>query len=149
MGLFDIFKKKPKFIDELFGELNYTKFGDSSKNFYDGSVTFDSQQAGVNIDADENGPTKNQKEFYIKLRDNYPTIKNEIIKPYLLGQLKDWLAENPILDFDKEFTIDGISLSRISDKPVEWSLTLYSIKIEHYVTIEFLDFDPQGVIVDG
>lgn len=83
MGLFDIFKKKPKFVDELFGELGYTKFSDNSKNFYDGSVTFDSQQVGINLDADEKGPTINQKEFYIKLRDNYATIKKDIIIPYL------------------------------------------------------------------
>lgn len=31
MGLFSIFKKKPKFVDELFGELSYTTFKDKSK----------------------------------------------------------------------------------------------------------------------
>jgi len=64
--------------------------------------------------------------------------------------LEDWLAENPIVDFDKEFTIDGISLPKITDQPVEWSLTLYSATMEHYVTIEFIDLNPQdGVTVDG
>lgn len=150
MGLFDIFKKKPKFVDELFGELDYTTFSDKAKNFYDGTVTFDKQQVGISLEADEYGPSKAQKEFFIELRDKYSVIKEDVIFPYLKKELEDWLAGNPIVDFDKEFTIDGLSLPVISDKPVEWSLTLYSMSINHYVTIEFVDLNPkEGVIVDG
>ncbi|CAH0336016.1 hypothetical protein FVB9288_01688 [Flavobacterium sp. CECT 9288] len=150
MGIFDIFKKKPKFVDGLFGELNYTKFSDTTKNFYDGDVKFDSQKVGINIDADENGPTESQKEFYTKLLSNYASIKVDVIIPYLKKELEDWEEENQIIDFDKEFTIDGISLSSITDNSVHWSLTLYSTKINHYVTIEFIDLEPQeGIIVDG
>ncbi|PBJ11914.1 hypothetical protein [Flavobacterium sp. ACN6] len=150
MGIFDIFKKKPKFVDDLFGELNYTKFSDTTKNFYDGDVEFDSQKVGIIIDADQNGPTESQKEFYTKLRAKYTSIKVEVIIPYLKKELEDWEEENQIIDFDQEFTIDGISLSRITDNSVNWSLTLYSTKINHYVTIEFIDLEPQeGIIVDG
>jgi len=63
MGLLDIFKKKPKFVDELFGELGYTTFSDKTKNFYDGTVPFDQQQIGINLDADENGQLKFKKNF--------------------------------------------------------------------------------------
>ena len=45
MGIFDIFKKKPKFVDELFGELGYQTFRDSSKNFYEGEVNFHEEDA--------------------------------------------------------------------------------------------------------
>ncbi|WP_281637134.1 hypothetical protein [Flavobacterium marginilacus] len=150
MGIFDIFKKKPKFVDDIFGELNYTTFSDNSKNFYDGTVKFDLKEIGVTIDADENGPTKKQKEFYTKLRNNYSAIKVDIIIPHLKDELEDWEEENQIIDFDKEFIIDGISLTRITDKPVHWSLTLYSTKIGHYVTIEFIDQAPQKrILIDG
>lgn len=150
MGIFDIFKKKPKFVDSLFGELNYTKFRDATKNFYDGDVQFDSQKIGITIDADENGPTQSQKEFYTKLESNYASIKVDVIIPYLKKELEDWEVENQIIDFDKEFTIDGISLSNVTDNSFHWSLTLYSTKINHYVTIEFIDLEPQeGIIVDG
>jgi len=149
MGLLDIFKRKRKIRDELFGELGYTKFSDSLKNFYDGEVTFNSQKMGVSLDADENGPTKEQKEFYLKLRESYPNIKKDILITFLRKELEQW-EDNEVIDFDTEFTLDGISISRITDKPVEWSLTLYSLKIHHYVTIEFVDFTPQeGVAVDG
>ena len=150
MGIFDIFKKKPKFVDNLFGELNYTKFSDNTKNFYDGDIKFDSQKVGINIDAAENGPTKSQKEFYTKLHSKYASIKVDIIIPYLKKELEDWQEENQTIDFDKEFSIDGISLSRITDNSVNWSLTLYSNNINHYITIEFINLEPQeGIIVDG
>ena len=149
MGIFDIFKKKPKFVDSLFGELNYTKFSDSTKNFYDGDTKFMSQKVGITIEADEDGPTERQKEFYTKLESEYSAIKVEVIIPYLKKGLEDWQEENEIIDFDKEFTIDGISLSRITDNSAHWSITLYSDKISHYVTIEFVNFALQGLIVDG
>lgn len=150
MGIFDIFKKKPKLVDSLFGELNYTTFRDTSKNFYEVDVQFDSQKIGITIDADENGPTESQKEFYTKLQRDYASIKVDLIIPFLKKELEAWDEENQIIDFDKEFIIDGISLSKITDNSFHWSLTLYSTKIHHYVTIEFIDLKPQeGIIVDG
>lgn len=150
MGIFDLFKKKPKFTDDLFGELRYTTFRDTSRNFYDGTVVFDQKEISVTIEADEKGPTKKQKDFYAHLRNHYPAMKADVIIPYLKKELDDWEDEHQIIDFDNEFTLDGISLPRITDQPVHWSLTLYSIAISHYVTIAFIDLDPQnGIIVDG
>jgi hypothetical protein len=31
MGIFDIFKKKPKFVDDFFGELSYKSLKETSK----------------------------------------------------------------------------------------------------------------------
>lgn len=147
MGLFDIFRKK--FVDDLFGELSYITFKDISKNFYDGTITFGSQQIGVILNADESGPTKQQKEFYTRLRDDFTAFKNEIIIPYLKKGLKDWEDKTENLDFDKELIIDGISIPRITNKPVQWSLTFYLNEIGHYVTIEFTDRNPKSIMVDG
>ena len=149
MGFFDIFKKKLKFNDDIFGELGYTIFKDPLKNFYDGTIIFNLQEIGINIDADENGPTIEQKDFYIKIRDNYNSIKNDIISPYLNKELIDWLDGNLIQDFDKEFSVDGIAISRIKLQQIEWSFTFYCKKIDHYVTIDFKDLNPQCNTVDG
>lgn len=73
-----------------------------------------------------------------------------MVTPFLNNELKDWTDNNPIIDFDKEFELDGISLSVINGKPVHWSLTLYFTKIKHYVTIDFAEWEPKtGVAVDG
>ena len=149
MGLIDIFKRKSKLIDEVFGELEYSKFSDKESNFYNGTITFDAQQVGINLNADNFGPTKEQKAFYQELCAKYPNLKRDVITPFLNKELEDW-REEAIVDFDNEFTIDGISLPIISGKHIDWSLTLYSSKIKHWVTIEFIDWQPQeGVIVDG
>jgi hypothetical protein len=150
MGLLDLFKKKPKFVDELFGELRYIKLKDPSKNYYEGEITFDSQQCGILLDGDENGPTKEQKQFFSKLSEKFPSLKNDVIVPFLNGELKDWIENSPIVDFDKEFELDSITLPVINEKQVIWSLTLYSTSIEHYITIEFTEWQPNfGVSVDG
>lgn len=114
-----MFKKKLKFVDELFGELGYNSFKDKSKNFYDGTITFDSQQCGINLDADENGPTSEQKEFFKELSSKYSNLKNNVVVPFLNKELKDWSDSNRIKDFDKEFELDGISLTVITGKPVQ------------------------------
>jgi len=45
MGVFDIFKKRSKFVDDLFGELRYTKFKDSSNFFMMEKFTFKEDQS--------------------------------------------------------------------------------------------------------
>lgn len=147
MGLFDIFKKKPKFVDELFGEMGYTTFRDSSKNYYTGTIIFDSQQIEICIDADENGPSQGQKEFFSDLLQSYNTLKSGVIIPFLKKEL-DTENEEQIVDFMTK--IDGMSIQRIIEKPEEWSLTFYSATVDHYITVDFVGMQPQeGVTIDG
>lgn len=150
MGLFDIFKRKPKLVDPIFGELTYTTFKDGLKNFYDGEVMFHSQKAGIGVDADERGPTNEQHAFYKKVEEQYPLLVKNTIIPFLEKELEGWRNSDKITDFDNEFEIDGISLPRISNKPVQWSICYFSKKIDHYITIEFIDFNPQpNPVIDG
>lgn len=150
MGLFDIFKKKPKFVDDVFGELGYTTFRDKSKNFYDGTVNLNGKKMGVVIEADENGPTKLQKEFFLKFRDNYQNFKADILLPYLTDKFtKDFNDDYQIKDFDKEFELDAITIPTLPQKPLQWSICYDSIKLKHWVTINFSDDVPTGITVDG
>ena len=149
MGIFDIFKKKPKFVDELFGELGYTKFKDSSKNFYDGQVNFQGNLIGINIDADENGPTNEQKEFFKKLNTDYNKIKENIILPFLRNELEDNIDDAGLNNFDNEFEFDGISIGRIKNEKTEWSITYYSKPMSHYVSIDFEGMKPKYMTIDG
>jgi hypothetical protein len=149
MGIFNIFKKKPKLVDELFGELGYTTFRDSLKNFYDGEVSFQGKQIGIILDADENGPTNKQKEFFKNLDKEYHEIKESIILPYLRAELEDNIEDSGLNDFDNQFNIDGISISRIKTDKTEWSITYDSKPMKHYVSIEFEGMKPKYMTVDG
>lgn len=152
MRLFDFLRRKPRVIltDDLFGPLEYFTFKDASKNYYEGTITFDAQPCSISFDADENGPTTAQKEFFRELADRYPQLKNEVLLPFLHRELEDWTSKEPLTDFDKAFEMDGISFYRIEGGPISWSLTLYWLNIDHWVTIEFNDWTPEeGVAIDG
>jgi hypothetical protein len=149
MGFFDIFRKKPKFVDDFFGELGYTTFKDPSKNFYDGTTRFQGQVIGINLDADEKGPTKEQKDFFIKLDKDYQKIKNDIIIPFLKKEFADIIENSGIDKFDTEFEFDGICINRITVKPVEWSITYDSKLLKHWVSIDFEGMTPKYMTIDG
>ncbi|MAC84257.1 MAG: hypothetical protein CL624_08990 [Arcobacter sp.] len=149
MGIFDIFKKKPKFVDDLFGEMGYTKLKDSSKNFYDGEVHFQGKLIAINLDADENGPTDEQKDFFRKLDKEYDKIKESIILPFLKKELEDNIEDAGLNDFDNEFDFDGISIGRIKNDKTEWSITYDSKPMRHNVSIDFEGMEPKYMTVDG
>jgi len=149
MGIFDIFKKSPKFVDDLFGELRYTKFKDSLKNFYDGEVHFQGRSVGISLDADENGPTNEQKDFFRKLDKEYSEIKESIIIPFLKKELEDHIEDAGLNNFDTAFDLDGISIRQIKNENTGWFITYDSKPMRHYVSIDFEGMEPKYMTIDG
>ncbi|MGH1385215.1 hypothetical protein [Kordia sp.] len=149
MGFFNLFKKKLKLTDDLFGELTYMTSKDASLNVYEGNVRFQGSYIGIGVDADENGPTKEQKEFFKKLDATYNHIKENIIIPFLKKELEDALEHTGLEDFDNQFEFDGISIERIKDENVKWSITYYSNPMRHYVTVDFVNMEPTLTGIDG
>lgn len=150
MGLFNLFKKPLRIQDETFGKMMYSKFKDTSKNFFEGQGLFKPQQKtiGFTIDADESGPTKDQKDFYHSIEKKYEQIKAAML-PLLNRELIDWYDGNKIEDFDNEFELESIVIPRMDKAPVEWSLIYVAKKIKHWATIEFVDLEPKHVLIDG
>lgn len=149
MGIFDIFRRKPKFTDDFFGELDYIKFRDSSKNFYSGQVAFQGEMIGIILNAGENGPTIEQKLFFKKLHREYLEVKKNVIIPFLKQELEDCIENTGLNNFDEEFDFDGISIGRIEDHQTEWSITFDSKPMRHYVSIDFEGMKPTYMTVDG
>ena len=149
MGFFNIFKKKPKFTDDLFGELTYVTYKDASLNCYEGTIHFQGSAISIGLDAGENGPTKAQKEFLKKLDTEYHHIKETIIIPFLKKELEGALKHTGLDDFDNQFEFEGISIERIKDENVKWSITYDSKPMRHYVSIDFENMEPILVGIDG
>lgn len=149
MGIFDLFKRKPKFNDAFFCDLGYTTFKDSSKNFYDGEVKFQDTEIGIIINADRYGPTLEQKEFFKKLDDNYLEIKEKIILPLLRKKLEHNIKDSGLENFDSEFNFDGILIGKINNGKTEWSITYDSKPMKHYVSIDFIGMHPEYMTIDG
>jgi hypothetical protein len=149
MGLFKFFNKKPKFVDDTFGELGYTTFKDATKNFYDGEVVFQEQKIGVVIDSDEQGPTKKQKEFFKKLDYEYHNIKNDIIIPFLKKESENNISNSGIDNFDDEFELDSIVIGRYEYELTEWTITYNSNSLKHYLSVCFKGMKPEYLTIDG
>lgn len=154
--LFKKKKKKPEFVDDIFGELDYTvridQFGKKKySNNLKGKVSFGSVVVRIDLATDEKGPNKEQRDFFIRLNANFTSITIDKIVPLLEEELVKWLDEYPVkVDFGNEFVIHEISLPLCVNKPVCWSLTLYYLPISQFVTINFIDFTPQkGIAIDG
>jgi hypothetical protein len=151
MGLFSFFKKQRlRITDDVFGEMVFCKSRNPSDNFFEAQGFFPPLQTkiGLTIAADETGPTAGQKEFYHTIQSRYEEIKTAII-PLLNKELLDWYDGGQIVDFDAEFEMESIEIPRMDKKPIKWSLGYGVNRIDHWATIEFEDFEPTSVLVDG
>ncbi|WP_266366090.1 hypothetical protein [Tellurirhabdus rosea] len=73
MGLFDLFKKPAIVNDDFFGALRLVDFKDASKGYFEGKGHFAPTGNDIEyiIQADKNGPTNEQKQFYRDLQSNF------------------------------------------------------------------------------
>ena len=151
MGLFNIFKKPIIVNDEYIGTLRFVEFKDSTKDYFEGKAHFAPTDSVTEIfvQADRNGPTDEQREFYRDFQSNF-RVYIEKIQPLIENEFRNWQENFIIHDFTKEFKLVCITIPRFAKKPLSWDLSFTtSHDKEHYVTIDFMDFEPIGVLIDG
>jgi hypothetical protein len=151
MGLFNLFKKPIKIQDDIFGELRFIDSKDSSKNYFEGKGFFTPTQNDTEflIKADIEGPTSTQKEFYNELQNNFEQYIQKI-KPLIEDEFRNWKENFEIKDFNKEFSLVCLTIPRIEIKPLIWDMAFTTIHDkDHHVTIDFIDRDPNGILIDG
>jgi hypothetical protein len=64
-------------------------------------------------------------------------------------ELVDWYAGKSIEVFEKEFDLESFEIPRIDNHPIKWSMTYVAKKIHHWATIDFIEFEPSHVLIDG
>jgi hypothetical protein len=151
MGLFNLFKKPPAIQDELFGKLRFVDFKDPLQNYFEGKVFFNPSQAEivVLIHSDLEGPGAEQRAFYKEVENNFDRYL-EKIKPLIEDEFRNWKEAFEIRDFNKEFTMDCITIPRIDVRPYKWEMVFTTVHDRnHYVTIDFVDKEPKGILIDG
>jgi len=151
MGLFNLFKKPVKIQDDLFGEMRSMDFKDKSKNYFEGKGYFAPTQSKTDllIDADIEGPTTAQKEFFIDLQNNFDQYIQKI-KPLIEDEFRNWKDNFEIQDFNKEFTLVHLTIPRMEVTPLKWEMAFTTIHdANHHVTIDFTDKEPTGILIDG
>ncbi len=145
MKILNFFRKKRKFIDDIFGALAYKTSKDESENFYYGEVKFQGEYIGIDITANENGPTKEQKKFFNKLNIEYIEINEKIILPFLKEEFEGNVEKAVIEKIDSEFKLDGMTIGIIKNDKIEWEITYLSILLKCYVLVGFLEMEPKYI----
>ena len=151
MGIFNIFKKPLKIQDDFFGELSLTSFKDSRKNFFTGQKYFNELNPKVEVinDSDNTGTTASQRSRYQEIQDNFSRLI-EKMTPLIVDAFQNWIENFKISDFNKEFRIESITMARIDSKPFNWDICFTTLHDKnHWVIIDFVDFEPQRVLIDG
>lgn len=145
MGFFNLFRKPLKIEDDVFGVMTAV-----DKNSFECHSFFmpESRVIGVCLDVIGATPSVAQKEFYRNIQSKYEQLK-EMLIPVLNEELYDWYDGRSIQDFNEEFELESISVPVMEDGPVAWTITYVAKQINHWATIELLDFTATGVVIDG
>lgn len=151
MGLFDLFRKPQTIQDDFFGTMLFISFKDATKNYFEGKCIFKptGDKVELLIRGDAGGPTQEQRQLYARIQDSYDEIVIRIV-PLIERELKEWREDNKIRDFRKEFKPASVTIPRIAGTPIRWDMTFEAIhEDEHQVTVDFKDFEPEKVLIDG
>ncbi|RYE26470.1 MAG: hypothetical protein EOP45_03935 [Sphingobacteriaceae bacterium] len=151
MGLFNLFKKPTILQDDFFGALRSVDIKDTSKNYFEGKGHFTPTNSDTEylIQADKNGPTDEQKQFYLDLQADF-TKYIQKMKPLIEDEFRNWKENFVIKDFNKEFELVCITIPRFEDRPITWDMSFTTVHdLNHQVTIDFIDDRPNGILVDG
>ena len=101
------------------------------------------------INATGAAPTVWQKEFYKNLQSDF-NLYVEKIKPLIEEEFRNWKDDFVINDFMKEFELEHISIPGSDETPLSWDMSFTSIHdLNHTFTIDFSDYEPNGVLIDG
>ena len=151
MGLFNLFKKSVFVQDDLFGRLQFVDFKDSTKNYFEGAGFFAPTQSETDylIRADIEGPTEEQRQFYLDLQANFEQYV-EKITPLIEGEFQNWREDFKITNFTKEFSLVCITIPRQDILPMVWEMAFTTIHdLDHHVTIDFIGNESNGILIDG
>jgi hypothetical protein len=151
MGLFDLFNKPQTIKDDFFGTLTHMTFKDSTNNYFEGKGKF--RPTGDEIEyfvgSDFSGPTTEQKHFYNKVQDCYDELISKIT-PLIEDEFKNWKEDFKINDFKREFKLVAVTIPRPNPHATIWDMSFETIHDDnHQVTVNFKDFEPDGVLIDG
>ena len=101
------------------------------------------------IEANLTGPTDEQKAFFKKVEASFDqlTLKS---KPLIENEFKNWKEYFEIMNFKDEFKVVGITIPRMETYPLIWDMSFETIHdTNHYITINFEDFNAAGIFIDG
>ena len=93
--------------------------------------------------------SEEQKVFFKKIEKDFDEIVFKI-KPVIEDEFRNWKEDFKIIDFKKEFTADYVTIPNLKNKPIHWEISFNSIHdLNHTFTIMMIDFEVEGIQIDG
>lgn len=151
MGIFNLFKKPTIIQDEFFGPLRFVSFKKAANSYFEGRGYFNPANSETEylIEAAIEGPTETQRQFYRDLQSNF-TLYVEKIIPLIEDEFRNWQEDFVIKDFNLEFKLVCITIPNLETKPLVWDMAFTTVHdLNHHVTIDFIDDQPNGILIDG
>jgi hypothetical protein len=83
------------------------------------------------------------------VQDSYDDLISKII-PLIEDEFKNWKDDFKIKDFKKEFKLVAVTIPRLNANATSWDMSFETIHDDnHQVTVDFKDFEPEGILIDG
>ncbi len=139
-----LFKKT--ITDDIFGLMWFKKQENSEFDHYQGHFIFRPTKSEIDIfiDSDRNGIEPRQKTFFKEIDTRYFESIEKSKRPieeFLNKKNNQYIK---IVDFDKEFQLFAISISRIPSQ--KWSFSFSSEKFAIYgLTVKFKNWDIEDI----
>ncbi len=121
------------------------------KSYFEGKGLFKPTGKEIEffITANEDGPDQKQKEFYNWIQENYSDLVIKF-KPLIEDEFRNWKEDFTIKNFDSEFHLVALTIPNQERKPFNWDLSFDTEHDEnHQFTVEFSEFEPQAVSING
>lgn len=153
MGFLDfIFGKKVKRQDDFFGEMIFLENRkQSEKNYFDCHRPFApiSKDIQLCVSGDLTESLERQQVFFKKIEENYSLLCARFA-PIAEQEIRNWQPNFQVLNFEKEFVPDYLTLPRCDQSPVVWEISFKWLQdFDHNFNFTLRDFQPHELMIDG
>ncbi|MCC6371300.1 MAG: hypothetical protein IT236_09875 [Bacteroidia bacterium] len=96
-----------------------------------------------------NEPTEEQRRFYTHIQNNYSDYKTKMA-PVIEDTFQNAFEGFKITDFDQEFKLVALIVPDFAQQPLEWHFSFENENDpDHVYTVEFIDYEPSHLQIDG
>lgn len=131
--------------DPLFGVLRFQRVG-----FWEGRAPFApvAREVEVLIDADEDGPSLEQRAFYRELERRYDTLTGPL-GDLLHEAYTNWKEDFPRPRIWEEFRLVAIDVPGGDVATASWELSFDCRSDDHSFDVQMRGWTPEGVAING
>jgi len=147
-----LFSKPIKTGDAFFGEMRFMEDAACpAKSYFECQCYFapSSELIELHITAELSGPTRQQKEFFTWVEQEYARLTVKLA-PLIELRFGTWLIPSAVIqDFIAEFKPIFLCIPACNQQPIEWEIVFDRVPEANYcIAVSMLGDEPQYVRID-